>query len=309
MEAIWSQLLTEQPSDELSGLDLATPLEIVTAMNTADKTVAQAVEAALPQVAAAVDAIVLKLRAGGRLFYVGAGTSGRLGVLDAAECRPTFNTPPELVQAIMAGGPAALLEAVEGAEDSEELAAQDLNKRQVCAADVVVGVTASGRTPYVIAALDYARSVGARTVSITCNQCALISEHADVAIEVPTGAEILMGSTRLKAGTAQKMVLNMISTATMIRLGKSYRNLMVDLNASNGKLRERSLRIIMFATGLSYDRSAEALSRADGSLKRAILMILKDVDQQTADQLLDDAKGSLRAALEGAESAPATVSK
>lgn len=222
-------------------------------MNNADKTVPDVVASAIPQITQAVETIVQRLRDGGRLFYAGAGTSGRLGVLDAAECPPTFNTPPDLVQAVIAGGSKAMFEAVEEAEDHWEFAEDDLRQRGFCAKDVLIGITASGRTPYVLGALSYARGLGAFTISLSCNTPSMVSQYADLPIEVPTGNEIVMGSTRLKAGSAQKLVLNMISTATMVRLGKVYRNLMVDLRATNEKLVERSKRIIMLAAGVSYE--------------------------------------------------------
>lgn len=298
MDPNWSKLLTEQPNDAVSALDTCTSLEIVTLMNQADRTVADVVAKALPSVAEAVDRIVGRLQLGGRLFYVGAGTSGRLGALDAAECPPTFNTPPDQVQAILAGGPRALLEAAEGAEDRVDEAPQDLRQRGVGPGDAVVGITASGRTPYVIAALEYARSLGALTVAVACNSPSQAALVADVAIELPTGPEVLMGSTRLKAGTAQKMALNMISTAVMVRLGKAYQNLMVDLQASNEKLRERSRRIVMHAADIPYNAAGEALELAGGDVKRAIVMVLRDVGASDADVLLAEADGRLRAALQ-----------
>lgn len=297
MEPNWSELLTEQPSDAVSALDTSTSLEIVTLMNQADRTVADVVAKALPAIAEGVDRIVERLRRGGRLFYVGAGTSGRLGALDAAECPPTFNTPPDLVQAILAGGPRAFLEAAEGAEDRAGEAPEDLRSRGVGPADAVVGITASGRTPYVLAALEYARSVGALTLSLACNTPSPAALAADIAVELPTGPEVLMGSTRLKAGTAQKMALNMISTAVMVRLGKAYQNLMVDLQASNEKLRERSRRIVMHAAGIPYGTAAAALELADGDVKRAIVMVLRGVGAPAADALLAESGGLLRAAL------------
>jgi N-acetylmuramic acid 6-phosphate etherase len=301
LDSIWTHLATEQPSAEYDSLDTWSVNDILTAMNEADKSVPHMVEAAIPQIARAVDLVVDRLRSGGRLFYAGAGTSGRLGVLDAAECSPTFNTPPELVQAVIAGGARAMFEAVEDAEDHREFAEEDLQQRGFEAKDVLVGITASGRTPYVIGALTYARRVGAATISLSCNADAVVSQYADVAIEVPTGTEVLMGSTRLKAGTAQKLVLNMISTATMVRLGKVYRNLMVDLRATNEKLVERSKRIIMFATGVSYGEAEELLNRADGQVKAAILMAAAGVEKSLAQTLLAEAGGFLRKALQAAQ--------
>ncbi|CAM3779848.1 N-acetylmuramic acid 6-phosphate etherase [Alicyclobacillus pomorum] len=298
LDVIWTELLTEQPNPDTPDLDSFSALDIVTKMNEFDRSVPDAVGKVLPTVAQAINCIVDKLKEGGRLFYVGAGTSGRLGILDAAECPPTFNTPPDLVQAVIAGGTGAIFQALEHAEDHPEFGAADLRDGGVCGADVVVGIAASGRTPYVIGALQYARSVGAATISLACNVNARVSQYADIAIEVNTGPEILMGSTRLKAGTAQKLVLNMLSTGTMIRLGKVYRNLMVDVKATNEKLVERSKRIIMLATGVPYDVAARALSDAEGHVKLAIIMLQKQVDKPTARSLLDRADGFLRKALQ-----------
>jgi N-acetylmuramic acid 6-phosphate etherase len=297
---IWTRLQTEQASDRYKDLDLRPTLDILRLMNEADRDVPTAVEQVLPRIAEAVDLIVNRIRRGGRLIYVGAGTSGRLAVLDAAECPPTFNTPPHLVRAVMAGGKDAIFEAVEESEDRPDLAAADLKALALTPDDVVVGIAASGRTPYVLGGLRYAKTVGAARVAISCNPDALVSRFADVAIEVSTGPEVLMGSTRLKAGTAQKMVLNMISTATMVRLGKVYQNLMVDLRATNEKLVERSKRIIMLATGVDYDEAANLLTQADGHVKTAILMKEKGVSREQAEALLAAANGYLREALERA---------
>lgn len=297
LDAIWTELLTEQPNLEHNQLDSFTALEIATRMNQMDRSVPIAIEAALPQIALAIERIVAQLHQGGRLFYVGAGTSGRLGVLDAAECPPTFNTSPELVQALIAGGNDAMFQAAESIEDHAEFGARDLQQRHLNSADVVVGITASGRTPYAIGALQYAHKVGAATISLTCNANAILSQYADIPIEVITGPEILMGSTRLKAGTAQKLVLNMLSTGAMIRLGKVYRNLMVDMKATNEKLIERSKRVIMFATGASYDTAAAALANANGHVKAAIVMVEKSIDLDAAAQMLNTADGFLRKAL------------
>lgn len=266
-------------------------------MNEADKTVPLAVEKVLPVTRQAVDLIVERLQGGGRMLYVGAGTSGRLGILDAAECPPTFNTPPSLVHALIAGGHQAVFESVEEAEDQPSFAVEDLKQIGLSSADAVLGIAASGRTPYVVGALEYAKQMGAASIALTCNPNAIISRYADVAIEVDTGPEVLMGSTRLKAGTAQKLVLNMISTATMVRLGKAYHNLMVDLQCTNEKLVERSKRIIMLATDITYEQAAKALDAAGGRVKTAILMVQKGVDKVTAEALLQDADGFLRYAL------------
>ncbi|SFU45067.1 N-acetylmuramic acid 6-phosphate etherase [Alicyclobacillus macrosporangiidus] len=299
LDSIWTQLTTEQPNAEYDHLDTWSVREILVAMNAADKLVPDLVASAIPQITRAVEVVVQRLRDGGRLFYAGAGTSGRLGVLDAAECPPTFNTPPDLVQAVIAGGSKAMFEAVEEAEDHWDFAEDDLRRRGFSAKDVLIGITASGRTPYVLGAISYARGIGAFTISISCNTPAMVSQYADLPIEVPTGNEIVMGSTRLKAGTAQKLVLNMISTATMVRLGKVYRNLMVDLRATNEKLVERSKRIIMLATGVSYERAEELLAKSDGQVKVAILMAAGQVDRASAEALLERSRGFLRTALEG----------
>lgn len=298
---MWTKLHTEDASNLYQELDSKPVSEIVRVMNEADKTVADAVERASGDIVRAVELVVSKMQTGGRLFYVGAGTSGRLGVLDAAECPPTFNTPPDLVQGVLAGGNQAMFQAVEQAEDAYEQGKQELRSRAVSGSDVVVGITASGRTPFVIGALDYARSVGAATISLACNPDSAVSSHADVAIEVDTGAEVLAGSTRLKAGTAQKMVLNTMSTATMISLGKVYRNLLVDLKATNYKLVERSKRIHMLATDSTYEDAEQQLLAADGNLKAAILMTEVGVDKETAEDLLAASNGFLRTALEKAE--------
>lgn len=300
MQSIWTKLRTEDASELYQDLDTRTVSEIVELMNAAEKTVAYAVERASLEIVRAVDLVVSKMENGGRLIYVGAGTSGRLGVLDAAECPPTFNTPPDLVQAILAGGDGAMFEAVEHAEDQFADAEYELTSRRLSGSDVVVGITASGRTPFVIGALDYAKSVGASTIALACNPNSEVSAHADVAIEVDTGPEVLMGSTRLKAGTAEKMVLNIISTATMVRLGKVYRNLLVDLRATNHKLVERSKRIHMLVTGRTYEEAEAALETAGGNLKAAILVTQSGVTKETAERLLRTANGFLRAALEKA---------
>jgi N-acetylmuramic acid 6-phosphate etherase len=297
LETNLSHLHTEQLSRIYDNLDMSSTLEILHMMNEADKTVPRAIGEALPMVEQAINLIVEKLQKGGRLFYVGAGTSGRLGILDASECPPTFNTPPSLVHGIIAGGSQAVFESVEEAEDQPLFAISDLKNTNFTSVDVVVGIAASGRTPYVVGALQYAKKIGAGCISLSCNPHAVISSIADVAIEVDTGPEVLMGSTRLKAGTAQKLVLNMLSTVTMIRLGKTYRNLMVDLQCTNEKLLERSKRIIMLATNIDYDEATKALDEGGGRVKTAILMVQKGVDKATAESLLQKAHGFLRNAL------------
>ncbi|SHE25219.1 N-acetylmuramic acid 6-phosphate etherase [Actinomyces glycerinitolerans] len=290
--------ITEQRNPASADLDRMSSLEIVTVMNKEDHKVADAVQQALPQIARAVDAVVAGLRSGGRLIYMGAGTSGRLGVLDAAECPPTFRTDPNLVVGLIAGGKGAMFTAVEGAEDSAELGVSDLNELQLTAQDVVIGVAASGRTPYVIGGLDRARELGATTISLACNTGARTSAHADIAIEIDNGPEVITGSSRLKAGTSQKLVLNMISTAAMVRMGKVYGNLMVDVAPNNTKLIERAERIVMAAAGCGREQARAALRAAGGHAKTAIVMVIRGVDAAQARRALDAADGFVRAAIE-----------
>ncbi|NGN67474.1 N-acetylmuramic acid 6-phosphate etherase [Streptomyces sp. A7024] len=293
-------LTTEAFRPELAEIDQLPTLEIARLMNREDATVPAAVEKQLPAIAAAIDGAAERMARGGRLIYLGAGTAGRLGVLDASECPPTFNTAPEQVVGKIAGGPAAMVTAVEGAEDSKELAAKDLDELGVGADDVVVGISASGRTPYAIGAVEEGRRRGALTVGLSCNAGSALAAAADHGIEVVVGPELLTGSTRLKAGTAQKLVLNMISTLTMIRLGKTFGNLMVDVRASNEKLRARSRRIVSLATGAPDDEIESALAATGGEVKNAILAILGGVDGSTAARLLDESGGHLRDALRAA---------
>jgi N-acetylmuramic acid 6-phosphate etherase len=274
-----------------------TTQEILQVMNEEDQTVAFAVSKQLAQIEKLVQKVIASFQQGGRLIYIGAGTSGRLGILDAVECPPTFGTDPEMVQGIIAGGLEAFTNAIEGAEDDEGLAVRDLQKVSLTDKDVVVGIAASGRTPYVIGALRYAKQIGATTGSIACNKGAEISKYADVSIEVETGPEVLTGSTRLKAGTAQKMVLNMISTASMIGIGKVYKNLMVDVQATNGKLKERAKRIIMEATGVDANTAARYYMEAHGNVKTAIVMILLQCSYEEAKERLQKANGFVRKAL------------
>jgi N-acetylmuramic acid 6-phosphate etherase len=297
LRAELDSLTTEAFRPELADIDQLPTLEIARIMNGEDRTVPDAVAARLPQIAAAIDATAERMGRGGRLIYAGAGTAGRLGVLDASECPPTFNTDPAEVVGLIAGGPAAMVEAVEGAEDSRELAAADLDALALTADDTVVGISASGRTPYAIGAVEHARSRGALTIGLSCNTDSTLGAAADHRIEVVVGPELLTGSTRLKAGTAQKLVLNMISTITMIRLGKTYGNLMVDVRASNEKLHARSRRIVALATGASDEEIEAALAATDGEVKTAILTILASVDGPTAARLLTKNDGHLRAAL------------
>ncbi|MCF3961998.1 N-acetylmuramic acid 6-phosphate etherase [Streptomyces fuscigenes] len=291
-------LTTEAFRADLAEIDRLPTAEIARLMNGEDATVPTAVADQLPRIAEAIDAVAERMGRGGRLIYAGAGTAGRLGVLDASECPPTFNTDPGDVVGLIAGGPSAMVTSVEGAEDSGELAAADLGALGVGPDDAVVGVSASGRTPYAIGAVEHARSLGALTVGLSCNADSALAAAADHGIEVVVGAELITGSTRLKAGTAQKLVLNMISTITMIRLGKTYGNLMVDVRASNEKLRARSRRIVALATGASDDEIEAALAATDGEVKNAILTILGGVDGPTAAALLAQSHGHLRAALQ-----------
>ncbi|MFF4788982.1 N-acetylmuramic acid 6-phosphate etherase [Streptomyces sp. NPDC001276] len=293
-------LTTEAFRPELAEIDRLPTLEIARLMNAEDSTVPAAVAERLPQIAAAIDAVAERMARGGRLVYAGAGTAGRLGVLDASECPPTFNTRPSQVVGLIAGGPPAMVTSVEGAEDSKELAAEALDALGLTPDDTVVGVSASGRTPYAIGAVEHARALGALTIGLSCNANSALAAAAEHGIEVVVGPELLTGSTRLKAGTAQKLVLNMLSTITMIRLGKTYGNLMVDVRASNDKLRARSRRIVALATGAADDEIERALTAADGEVKTAILTLLADTDAPTATRLLKQSDGHLRTALERA---------
>ncbi|MFE7778660.1 N-acetylmuramic acid 6-phosphate etherase [Streptomyces sp. NPDC057445] len=297
LRAQLAALTTEAFRPELAEIDRLPTVDIARIMNGEDSSVPGAVAAQLPLIAAAIDATAERMARGGRLIYAGAGTAGRLGVLDASECPPTFNTGPDEVVGLIAGGPTALVHAVEGAEDSRELAAQDLDGVGLTADDTVVGISASGRTPYAVGAVEHARAVGALTVGLSCNPESELAAAAEHGIEVVVGPELLTGSTRLKAGTAQKLVLNMISTITMIRLGKTYGNLMVDVRASNEKLHARSRRIVSLATGAPDEAIEAALTAAEGEVKTAILMLLADLDAPTAVARLDKAKGHLREAL------------
>ncbi|MBE3069015.1 MAG: N-acetylmuramic acid 6-phosphate etherase, partial [Planctomycetes bacterium] len=280
-------------------IDRRTTLEVVDIINAEDRGVAEAVRRERRAIAAAADLIVESLRQGGRLFYVGAGTSGRLGVLDAAECPPTYGTPPRMVQGIIAGGRRALVRSVEGAEDRAEDGAAALSKRRVRPGDVVIGIAACGVTPFVRGAIERAREIGARTAFVTCapESCQYI--QVDVLINPVVGPEVVTGSTRMKAGTATKLVLNMLTTTAMIRLGKVYDNLMVDLRATNAKLRDRAERIVMAVTGVRRPRARRLLTAARGWAKAAILMHFRRVDCPEAERLLAAADGSLRRAIEG----------
>lgn len=286
-----SSMKTEARNRETLNLDQMSIGEILAQMNKEDHGVPVSIKAILPEIEQAVELIVASFKQGGRLIYAGAGTSGRLGVLDAAECVPTFGVSPEMVVGLIAGGEKAMVNAVEGAEDSLILAVEDLKKLNLNERDTVVGIAASGRTPYVIGALEYAKEVKASTVSLSCNSNAAISPYAEVALEVETGPEVLTGSTRLKAGTAQKLVLNMLSTTSMIGIGKVYQNLMVDVQATNEKLVERSKRIIMEATGVAYDVAEKVFEEADHHVKTAIVMLLTNQSKEAAKELLEQADG------------------
>lgn len=290
-------LITETQNLKYKDLDTYNSLEIVQAMNEEDKTVALAVEKELPNISKAVDEIVKAFQRGGRLFYVGAGTSGRLGVLDASECPPTFGVSPLMVQPIIAGGDSAYLEAFEHAEDDPNLGRSELLKRGVSEKDVVVGIAASGRTPYVIGALEAAKELSATTVAVVCNPDSAMTKIVDIPIALVVGPEVLTGSTRLKAGSAQKMVLNMLTTASMVQMGKVYGNLMVDVQMTNEKLVDRAIRIVVKATGASNEEAEKALKES-GSCKVAIVMIKGCVDAIKAKELLESADGFVRKAIE-----------
>ncbi len=289
---------TEQRNPASAEIDLLPTGEVLRLMNEEDLQVAPAVGREIPRIARAVDAIVERLRQGGRLFYIGAGTSGRLGVLDASECPPTFDTPPEMVQGIIAGGETALSRASEASEDNPETGGADLRERGFTAKDVLVGLTASGRTPYVLGAVRYAQSLGAVTIGVTCNADAEISRLVHFPVAPLVGPEIIAGSTRLKAGTAQKMVLNMLSTASMIRLGYVYRNLMVNLHTKSEKLLDRGRRIVAQATGCDLDRAARAMAEAGNDVRAAIVMLKLEVDLERARELLQAAGNRVAAALQ-----------
>ena len=275
-------------------LDIMSSFEIVKAMNDEDRNVPSAIEKALDRIASAVDEIVKTFKNGGRLFYIGAGTSGRLGVLDASECPPTFGVNHGMVIGIIAGGDSALRNPIEGAEDSFELCQKDLENYQFSENDILCGIAASGRTPYVIGGLRYARSIGAKTIAVACNIDSEIGREADIAIEVTPGPEVLTGSTRLKAGTCQKLILNMLTTASMVRMGKAYQNLMVDVVQSNEKLVSRARKIVMEATGCDMNTAVSTLEKAGGSCKLAIVMILTDSSEEEAAKLLEKAQGHVR---------------
>ena len=292
-----TKFATETRNPNTQDLDIMTSLEIVTVMNQEDRNVCLAIEEVLPEIAKLVDVVAAAFEKGGRLIYMGAGTSGRLGVLDASECPPTYGVSPEQVVGLIAGGDYALRNAVEGAEDSREFGVQDLKDRNLTKDDVVVGIAASGRTPFVIGGLEYAKEVGCTTAAIACNKGSAIGKIADITIEAEPGPEVLTGSTRLKAGTTQKMILNMITTASMVRCGKAYQNLMVDVVQSCDKLCVRIENIVMDATGVSREEARAAIDEADQSAKLAITKILTGTDIATAKALLEEAKGRVYVAI------------
>lgn len=295
-------LLTEQRNPKTMALDTFTPLQIAKAMNQEDRRAVDAVQAVLPQVAQVITWATQSLSEGGRILYVGAGTSGRLGVLDAVECPPTFGVSPDVVVGVIADGESAFAKAREGAEDSERSGKEDLRARDLCSKDIVIGLAASGRTPYVVGALRYAHALGCKTISISCNPNATISREADLAIEAVTGPEVLTGSTRLKAGTAQKLILNMISTGSMVGIGKAYQNLMVDVQQNNEKLQARAQGIICEACGCTAEVASAKLDEADGNAKLAIAMLLLECDADAARTALREAGGHVRQAVRNAGS-------
>lgn len=291
------ELTTETHNERSANLDSLTALEIVRLMNSEDALLAAAVGREAVSIAHAIEVIVNSFQSGGRLFYIGAGTSGRLGVLDASECPPTFNTPSEMVIGIIAGGDTALRNAIEGAEDSLTLAREELTKHKFCDRDTLVGIASSGSTPFVIGGLDYARECNAVSVGVTCNSNSQLHQHADIMIAPVVGPEILSGSTRLKAGTATKMVLNMLTTGAMVRIGKTYGNFMVDMRASNAKLRKRSIRIVSDLTGLSAAASEKLLVECGGDVKTAIVSQQCAVSADVARARLTKSSGRLRDAM------------
>ncbi|EGU30663.1 N-acetylmuramic acid 6-phosphate etherase [Vibrio scophthalmi] len=293
-----SHLVTESRNQSSQNIDTLSTIEMLKVINNEDQKVALAVEKVLPEIAQVVDAVKAAFTVGGRLIYMGAGTSGRLGILDASECPPTYGTPAEQVVGLIAGGHKAILKAVENAEDSPQLAVDDLRNLNLTERDVVVGIAASGRTPYVLGGMEYARNVGAFVASLVCNPTCPMIEAADVAIVPVVGAEIVTGSSRMKAGTAQKLVLNMITTGAMIRSGKVFGNLMVDVEATNAKLIQRQANIVMEATGADEQEAELALSQCQRHCKTAILMILTGLDAAQAKILLEQNDGFIRLALE-----------
>ncbi|QND59076.1 N-acetylmuramic acid 6-phosphate etherase [Mesorhizobium huakuii] len=290
-------LVSEGRNPRTMDIDLLPTIDVLRKINDEDRIVPAAVEKVLPEIAAAVDRIVLAFQKGARLIYIGAGTSGRLGVLDASECPPTFGVPEGMVVGLIAGGPDALVRSLEGAEDDPKMGAQALQEIGLTADDIVVGIAVSGRTPYVIGGLNYAKRVGAATVALSCNPASTIAGIADIAISPVVGPEVLTGSTRLKSGTAQKLVLNMLTTASMIRIGKSFQNLMVDLNPSNKKLVARATRMVMQTTGCTAQQAKQALQQTGNDVKLAILVTITGLDVEAARAALGKAGGFLRKAI------------
>ena len=293
------KIATEQRNPNTNHIDTLSTLEMVRLINQEDQKVALAVAQVAPEIARAIDVITRQLSQGGRLFYAGCGTSGRLGILDAVECPPTYSTDPELVQAIIAGGYPAIFRAVEGAEDDFDLGRRDLQERGFASQDVLVGLAASGRTPYVLGAMGYARELGAAVIAVTCCPGSEVDRMADIGIAPTPGPEVITGSTRMKSGTAQKMVLNMLSTGTMIKLGKVYGNLMVDVKPSNEKLIRRCVTIVREAVGCEEDQAVSALEACGYRPKVAIVMLLKKIDAEQARELLEQAQGRIARVVEG----------
>ena len=292
------KMVTESRNENSMEIDRFSTREILEVINNEDKKVALAVEKEIDGIALAVDEISNAFMDGGRLIYIGAGTSGRLGVLDASECPPTYGTPASQVVGVIAGGKKAILKAVENAEDNRELAVEDLKNLELTNRDIVVGIAASGRTPYVLGGIEYAKSIGAKTVGISCNPGSPIADAVDIEISPVVGAEVVTGSSRMKAGTAQKLVLNMLTTASMIKVGKVYGNLMVDVEATNVKLVERQKKIVIEATGAPRSEAEKALKEANGSCKLAIFIILSGLESEKAKEILEKNKGFIRKALE-----------
>ena len=297
MQIDLTKLVTESRNNASDAIDTLPTLAMLKVINNEDKKVALAVEQTLPAIAQAVDAIATAFSQGGRLIYIGAGTSGRLGILDASECPPTYGSAPEQVVGLIAGGHQAILKAVENAEDNVEMGADDLKAIHFSAKDVLVGIAASGRTPYVLGAMAYARSVGATVACVSCNPQSPMTAAADIVITPVVGAEVVTGSSRMKAGTAQKLVLNMLTTGAMIRMGKIYSNLMVDVEATNAKLVERQKQIVMQATECDREQAEVALDACDGHCKTAIVMVLTGIDSETAKALLQRNQGYIRPAI------------
>lgn len=291
-------MVTESRNENSMNIDILNTEELVKVINSEDKKVALAVEKELPQIAKAVDKIVESFKEGGRLIYIGAGTSGRLGILDASECPPTYGTPAEMVVGLIAGGERAILKAVENAEDRKDFCIEDLKKINFSSKDTLVGIAASGRTPYVIGGLEYAKELGATTISISCNPGSAMAQISEIAISPVVGPEVVTGSSRMKAGTAQKMILNILTTASMIKIGKVYSNLMVDVEATNAKLIERQCKIVMEATGCEREEAENALGQCERHCKTAIFMILSGKNAQDAKKILDSNDGYIRKALE-----------